>query len=246
MTWERALAEIPAARSRGELGEVLVGHGDGQPVGAGFGEEVFQRVGQGEEVLAFVDVQARVGALMRGDASAAGGGLPGRGDDERPGELGGFLAEGAFGEAGQAQAAVVENLGEGEGGGPGGDGLAGEGAEQERPQLVHQRADRVRAARFGQLLVPGPEPGQHRVPHLRGQAPAVGVGSEEAGDIGECDLSGAGGDGLQEGEACGAENVVGAGSPELAEDAAEDAGDVAEPGRSCQPGALDVAVATLA
>ena len=98
-----------------------------------------------------------------GDAGAAGGGLPGRGDQERPDELGGFLAEGAFGQPGQAQPAVVEDAGHGEGGRPGGDGVAGEGAEQERPELVHQRPDRVRAAGVGQLLVPGPEPGQHRV-----------------------------------------------------------------------------------
>jgi hypothetical protein len=82
MTWERALAEIPAARSRGELGEVLVGHGDGQPVGAGFGEEVFQRVGQVQEVLALVDVQARIRPLLLGDAGAAGRGLPRGGDEE--------------------------------------------------------------------------------------------------------------------------------------------------------------------
>ena len=98
--------------------------------------------------------------------------------------------------------------------------------EQERPQLVHQRPDRMRAAGVGQLLVPGPEPGQHRVPDPGGQPPPVGVAGEQGGDVGEGDLAGAGRDGLQEGEAGGAEDVVGAGSPELAEDAAEDAGDV--------------------
>ena len=113
MTWERALAEMPCAQVGGELGEVLVGHGDRQPVGAGLGEHVFQRVGQVEEVLAFVDVQARVRR-----ADAGGGGRGGRrparsGDDERPDELRGFLAEDAFGQPGQAQPAVVEDLGHG-------------------------------------------------------------------------------------------------------------------------------------
>ena len=126
MTWERAFAEIPCRRSGGELGEVLVGHGDRQPVGAGLGQHVFQRVGQVQEVLRLVDVQAGVGPGGLGDAGAAGGGLPGAGDDEGADQLGGFLAEDAFGQPGQAQPAVVEDVGHVEGGRPGGDGLPGE------------------------------------------------------------------------------------------------------------------------
>ena len=159
---------------------------------------------------------------------AAGRGLPRRGDQERPDELRGFLAEGAFGQPSQAQPAVVEHAAHGEGGRAGGDGLAGETPEQERPQLVHQRPDRMSAAGVGQLLIPGPEPGQHRVPHPRRQPVAVGVSGEQRGDISEGDLPGAGRDGLQQGQARGAEDVVGPGSPELAEDAAEDAGDVVD------------------
>ena len=71
MTWERAFARDALAQVRGELGEVLVRHGDREPVGAGFGEHVFQRVGQVQEVLALVDVQAGV---RRGRARAAGRG----------------------------------------------------------------------------------------------------------------------------------------------------------------------------
>ena len=60
------------AQVRGELGEVLVRHGHRQPVGAGFGQHVFQRVGQVQEVLALVDVQAGVGAGGLGQPGAAG------------------------------------------------------------------------------------------------------------------------------------------------------------------------------
>ena len=104
MTWERALAEMPSRRSGGELGEVLVGHDDGQPVGAGLGEHVLQRVGQVQEVLALVDVQGGVGPGVLGEPGAAGGGLPGPGDQERPDQLRGLLAQGALGQPGQQQA----------------------------------------------------------------------------------------------------------------------------------------------
>ena len=142
MTWLRALAADALAQVRGELGEVLVGHGDREPVRPGFGEHVFQRVGQVEEVLALVDVQAGVRARGLGQPGAPGGGLPGAGDDERADELRGLLAEDALGQPCQAQPAVVEDLAHVEGGRAGRDRLLGEPAEQERAELVHQRPDR--------------------------------------------------------------------------------------------------------
>ncbi|MEV8064371.1 hypothetical protein AB0P37_50435 [Streptomyces antimycoticus] len=66
----RALAEMPFAQVAWELGEVLVGQGHGQPVAAGFGEHVLQRVGQGEEVVRLVHVQGRIDALVFGGAGA--------------------------------------------------------------------------------------------------------------------------------------------------------------------------------
>jgi hypothetical protein len=127
-----------------ELGEVLVGHGHAEPVGAGLGQHVFERVGQVQEVLRLVDVQAGVGPGGLGDAGPAGRGLPGARDDERAGQLRGLLTEDPFGQPGQAQPAVVQDGGHVEGGRPGGDGLPGEPAEQERAEFVHQRADGVR------------------------------------------------------------------------------------------------------
>ena len=77
MTWERAFARDALAQVRGELGEVLVRHGDGEPVGAGLGQHVFQRVGQVQEVLALVDVQAGVRAGVP-RAAGRGGRRPAR------------------------------------------------------------------------------------------------------------------------------------------------------------------------
>jgi hypothetical protein len=129
------------AQVRRELGEVLVRHGHREPVGPGLGQHVFQRVGQVQEVLALIDVQAGVGAGGLGQPGAAGRGLPGPGDDEGADELRGFLAQDALGQPGQAQPATVEDPGHVEGGRPGRDRLLGEPAEQERAELIHQRPD---------------------------------------------------------------------------------------------------------
>ena len=46
MTWNSVRGDA-LAQVRRELGEVLVGHDDGEPVGAGFGEHVLQREAAG-------------------------------------------------------------------------------------------------------------------------------------------------------------------------------------------------------
>ena len=61
-----------------------------------------------------------------------------------------------------------------------------------------------------------------------GQAAAVGVVAEQRRDVGEGDLPGAGRDRPEQGQARGAEDVVGAGSPEPGEDPPEDPGDVVD------------------
>ena len=61
MTWDRGVGADSFPQVRGELGEILVGHHHRQPVGAGLGEHVLQRVGEVEEVLALVDKQAGIG-----------------------------------------------------------------------------------------------------------------------------------------------------------------------------------------
>ena len=163
---------------------------------------------------------------MLGQAGAGGGGLPGGGDEERAEQPGGFLAEDALGQPGQQQAAGVEHRAHGEGGRAGGDRGADERAEQERAELVEQRPGRLRPRCLGQLLIPGPEPGQHRVGDRGGDPPPVGVRAEQGGDVGQGDLPGPGRDGAQQGEDRGAEDVVGARPPERGVDAAEDPGDV--------------------
>ena len=136
----------PLPQVGGELGEVLVGHGDRQPVGAGLGEHVFQRVGQVEEVLALVDVQAGVGP-----GGARGCGRGGR----RPARCAATMNEPTswavssprmpLGSRARhsppwSRTPVMSKVD-----GPAAMACAGEAAEQERAELVHQRADGVRA-----------------------------------------------------------------------------------------------------
>ena len=67
---------------------------------------------------------------------------------------------------------------------------------------------------------------QHLVADPGGQAAAVGVVAEQRGDVGQGDQPGAGRHRAEQGQARGAEDVVGAGSPEPGEDPPEDPGDV--------------------
>jgi hypothetical protein len=59
-----------------------------------------------------------------------------------PTSCAGFLPQNALGQPGQAQPAAVEDPGHVEGGRAGRDRGVRELAEQERPELVHQRPDR--------------------------------------------------------------------------------------------------------
>lgn len=215
------------AQVAGELGEVLVGEHHGQAVAAGLGEHVLQRVGEGQEVVGLVDVEGGVDPVAFQSAGAGGGGLPGLGDNERTEQPSGLLAQRALRQAGQ-QDAAVQDIGQVKGGLAGGDGLAGERAQQEGTQLVHDRSDDGCARGLGQRLVPEPEAFEDGVLDGGDHANAVGGLAQEAGDVGEGDQAVGGLGVTQEGEACGAHDVVGARSPEGAEDAAEDAGDVVD------------------
>ncbi|WP_245997497.1 hypothetical protein [Streptomyces armeniacus] len=209
------------------MGQVLVGQEHREAVAAGLGEHVLQRVGEGEEVVRFVDVEGGVDALRFGGTGAGRGGLPDAGDQERAEQPGGLLAQGAFGQSGQEDAAV-QNVGQVEGGVAGGDGAAGEVAEQEGAELVHDRSDHGGPGGLGQGLVPVPEAAQHRVLERGDDPQPVGGLAEEAGDVGEGDqLPGTAGV-LEEGQARGAHQVVRSGAPERGEDPAEDAGDVVD------------------
>src|SRR2546430_1235425 len=77
----------------GELGEVLVGQGEGEPVLAGLGEYVIEAVGQVEEVVGLVDIEGRVAAALFGLAGPQGSGLPGLGENEGAEQLAGLLPE---------------------------------------------------------------------------------------------------------------------------------------------------------
>src|SRR6185503_18161384 len=98
----------PGAQLGGQLGQVLVGQGERQAQAAGFGEQVVDAVGQVEEVVAFVDHQRGVAAVVLGEAGAGGGGGPGVRDDDRPDEAGGLVAEAALGDAGEQDPAVQD------------------------------------------------------------------------------------------------------------------------------------------
>src|SRR5205823_1196106 len=148
----------PLGQLAAELGQVLVREDHREPVAAGLGEHLLQRVGQVQEVLALVDDEGCVAAAVFGGAGAGGGGLPGGGHDQRADQPAGVGAEHSFGEPGQQQPAAVEDVGEVDGGGSGGDGVADERPQQQRPQLVQQRGGVGGAGGVGQLLVPGPEP----------------------------------------------------------------------------------------
>ncbi len=66
----------PVAHVRAELAEVLVGQHQGQPVAAGLGEHVVQRMRQGQEVLALIQEHRRVAAGGPPGPGPVGGGLP--------------------------------------------------------------------------------------------------------------------------------------------------------------------------
>ena len=93
-----------------QLSEVLVGQDQAHAVAAGFGEHVVHRAGQVQEVVALVDEYGAVASFVFGQSRAGGGGLPGAGQHEGAHQSGGVLAELAFGEAGEQDAAVVEQF----------------------------------------------------------------------------------------------------------------------------------------
>ncbi|WP_369334341.1 hypothetical protein [Nonomuraea deserti] len=106
-----------------------------------------------------------------------------------------------------------------EGGGPAGEGVADERAEQDGTKLVHDRADHGGAGSRRQLVVGGPEALQQLVLEPADDPSAKrGVG-EELGDLGE---GGAVAVGAYEGEAGRAHEVVQARAPGRGEAAVED------------------------
>ena len=84
------VAELP-----GQLGEVLVGEDEREPVAAGLGEHLLVAAWQREEVLRLVDVQGRVDTGALSLPGAGGRRLPDLGDDEGAEKAGRLLAEDA-------------------------------------------------------------------------------------------------------------------------------------------------------
>ena len=89
-----------------QLGEILVGEHEGEPVGAGLGEHVVQPVREGEEVVALVEVDRRVGAGVLAEAGAVGGRFPRLGKYEGTDQPGGVGAERTFGHPDEADPVV--------------------------------------------------------------------------------------------------------------------------------------------
>ncbi len=211
------------AQLSGELAQVLMGEDHGKPVAAGFGEHLVEAAREVEEVLGFVDHQARVDPGRLAEPGPVGGGLPHLGDDEGAEQAGGLLTQDALGGPHQAHPAV-QYLAHVEAPVGAADDLADEVTQQERPQLVHDRPDHLGPVGLRHLLVGGPEPaeadhiGGHRLDARRAER-FVG---EQPGDIREAG-GGAGRLGVaQQGEARRAQHVVGARPPEGGEDGAED------------------------
>jgi len=144
------------AEVAGQLRQMLVGQHEGEPVAAGFGEHLIERSGQGEEVLAFIDVEGGVDPGLLTLPGPVRGCLPDLGNDERAEQPGGVLPEDAFGNPGQQQPAVQDGC-HVEAGRCRGDGAADVVAEQERSQLVQQRADDLGSGGVAHGVVAGPE-----------------------------------------------------------------------------------------
>ena len=146
-----------------------------------------------------------------------GGGLPHLGHHEAAEQAGGLVAEDALGHPDQADAAV-EDLAHVEAGVGPADDLADEVAEQERPQLVHDRADDLGPVGLAHALIRGPEPAEADgvVGHRGDPGGAELLVGKDAGDVGQAGR-GPGGRGVAEqGEAGGAEHVVGTGPQKAA------------------------------
>ena len=169
-----------------ELGEVLVGEDEAEAVAVGFGEELFEAAGQVQEVLAFVDIQRAVDPGGLSQAGPVGGGLPDGGDDEAAEEAGGVVAEEAFGDPHQADPAV-EDRAHVDAGASSADDLAGEVAQQEGPELVHEGACDLALGSGSEPVVEAPEPPQpDRVAGNRGDLGGTeGLVGEQAGHVGQ-------------------------------------------------------------
>ena len=142
---------------------------------------------------------------------------------KEPEQPSGVLAQDALGDPDQADAAVEDPAHVEARVGPADD-LADEVAQEERPQLVHERSDDLGPAGLAHGLVGGPEPAEpdgvvgHGGDH-GGPERCVGQQPWHVGQAGR----GPRGRGVaQQGEAGRAQHVVGARPPEGGEDRAED------------------------
>ncbi|WP_262322980.1 hypothetical protein [Acidiferrimicrobium sp. IK] len=129
---------------------------EGEAVAPGLGEELFEAAGR---FWAFVDVEGAVDPGGLAEAGPVGGGLPDGGDDEAAEEAGGVVAEEAFGQACE-EGPAVRYLADVDAGVAAADDLAGEVGQQERPELVHERADDLALGGGAEHVVPAPEPAE--------------------------------------------------------------------------------------
>ena len=176
--------------------------------------------------MCLVRVAAGVLAGGRADAGAVRGGLPDLGEHKRAEQPAGFLAKQALGHAGEQHTAIQDRVKVEAGGAAGGDPVH-ERPQEEGAELVEHRADGLGAAPAAELLVPAPETTQpDRIVTHRGDVgpPELRVG-QQPGHVGQ---GGTAGWVAQQGQAGGAEDVVGAWSPVGGEDAAEDPNDVVD------------------
>ena len=143
----------------GELAQVLVGQDQRQPVPAGLGEELFEPVGQGEEVLALIHIQTRRGAQGLAGAGPGGGGLPHPGDHKAAQQPGGVIAQQPLGHPDQADP-TIQHRTHVEARGGGADHITHKGAQEEGAQAGHDRPHQLGLGGGALLLIPGPKPPQ--------------------------------------------------------------------------------------
>jgi hypothetical protein len=209
------LAQLP-----GELAQVLVGQAQRQPVLARLRQRLIEADRQVQKIVRLVRVCAGVAAGGLPHPGAVGRRLPHLRQHEAAEQPAGLLPQQPLGHTSQQHPALVEQPVQVEAGGAAGDHAVDERAQEERAELVEHRADRLRASPAVELLVPVPEALQPRV-------------GRDGGDIGTAKLrvtqqprhvrKGHLTKRLaQQGQAAGTQDVVGAGSPVGAGDAAED------------------------
>jgi hypothetical protein len=166
---------------------VLVGEAQREVELARLGEEVLEAVGERDVVVDLVDVHRAVASGLLGHTAASEYLLPNARNEQGTEEPAGLFAERALGQAGEEQSAVVENAAEREGGLLLTDDRAHRLAQQERAQLVEQRADRLDLRGLGLRVVPSPEAGEHRVIAAQpcGQRRAPGRVGQAGRDLGK-------------------------------------------------------------